>query len=69
MSDKPENPPAFACAAENGYQGGMTLSDYFAGQIAAGMAASGTRGLNYSPFDIASRSYEIADAMLKARQS
>lgn len=48
--------------------GGMSLRDWFAGQIASGMAAySGTSGVSYGPGDIAGRSYEIADAMLKAR--
>ena len=36
--------------------GGMTLRDYFAAQIAAGMAAhSGTSGISYGPHDIAGR--------------
>ena len=47
---------------------GMSLRDYFAGQIATGMAAySGTAGVSYGPYEIAGRSYEVADAMLKAR--
>ena len=46
----------------------MSLRDYFAGQIATGMAAySGTAGVSYGPYEIAGRSYEVADAMLKAR--
>lgn len=49
-------------------QPGMSLLDWFAGQIASGMAAfSGTEGLGYSPSNIAGRSYQIAEAMLKAR--
>lgn len=49
---------------------GMTLRDWFAGQIAAGMAAhSGTAGISYGPHDIAGRSYQVADAMLKARET
>lgn len=48
--------------------GGMSLRDWFAGQIANGMAAySGTSGVSYGPGDIAGRSYELADAMLAAR--
>ena len=48
---------------------GMTLRDYFAAKIASGMAAfSGTAGVSYGPGDIAGRSYEIADAMIKARE-
>jgi hypothetical protein len=47
---------------------GMTLRDWFAGQVASGMAAhSGTAGGGYGPGDIAVRSYEFADAMLAAR--
>lgn len=49
-------------------QPGMTLRDWFAGQIAAGMAAfSGTAGICYGPSEIAGRSYQVADAMLAAR--
>jgi hypothetical protein len=69
----PENPPAFPRVGE-GFGNplydtpGMTLRDWFAGQIASGMAAhSGTAGASYGPGDIAARSYEIADAMLSER--
>ena len=64
-----ENPSAFPHKTELCEpQCGMTLRDYFAAQIAAGMAAfSGTAGISYGPHNIAGRSYEIADAMLKAR--
>lgn len=48
--------------------GGMSLRDWFAGQIAGGMAAfSGTAGVSYGPNDIAGRAYQVADAMLVAR--
>ena len=51
-------------------QEGMLLRDYFAGQVASGMAAfSGTSGLSYGPDEIAGRSYQVADAMLKARDA
>lgn len=54
----------------NGPFGGMTLRDYFAAQIAAGMAAySGTSGVSYGPHDIAGRAYEVADAMLHRREA
>ena len=47
----------------------MSLRDWFAGQIANGMAAhSGTMGTPFGPGDIAQRSYEVADAMLAARE-
>ena len=49
-------------------ESGMSLRDWFAGQIASGMAAySGTSGISYGPHEIAGRSYEVADAMLAAR--
>lgn len=49
---------------------GMTLRDFFAAHIAGGMAAfSGTAGECYGPGDIAGRSYEVADAMLAAREA
>ncbi len=48
---------------------GMSLRDYFAAQIASGMAAySGTSGVSYGPGEIAGRSYQVADAMLQARE-
>ena len=70
MSKKPENPPAYPQSlAPEGPFGGMSLRDWFAGQIAAGMASySGTAGLSYGPFEIAGRSYEVADAMLRERE-
>lgn len=49
--------------------GGMSLRDYFAAQIASGMAAfSGTAGGSYDPDNIAGRSYEVADALMKRRE-
>lgn len=52
---------------DNGCEG-MSLRDYFAAQIAAGMAAySGTSGVSYGPDDIAGRAYQVADAMLHHR--
>jgi len=51
-------------------EAGMSLRDWFAGQIASGMAAfSGTSGVSYSPADIAGRAYEVADALLAAGAS
>ena len=48
--------------------GGMSLRDWFAGQVAGGMAAfSGTAGVSYGPGDIAGRAYQVADAMLAER--
>lgn len=48
--------------------GGMSLRDWFAGQIAGGMAAfSGTSGISYGPGEIAGRAYQVADALVAAR--
>lgn len=61
---------AFACAAENGHQPGMTLRDYFAGQILVGFWNDRQIGF-YSADDrakLAQSSYEFADAMLEARR-
>ena len=75
MSKINDGGPAFPEAIAVGPAGdvypgfsGMSLRDWFAGQIASGMAAySGTSGVSYGPGEIAGRSYEIADAMLLAR--
>lgn len=69
----PENPRAFpsVCLGDPGHPAstpGMSLRDWFAGRIAGGMAAyTGTQGAGYGPGDIAERSYQIADAMLRER--
>lgn len=44
---------------------GMSLRDYFAGQVMAGLAAHP----NYPLVPAATKAYEIADAMLAARTS
>lgn len=70
MNDGGNKLRAFPMAfyGEQFIQEGMTLRDYFAGHIAMGMAAfSGTAGLSYGPEEIAGRSYQVADAMLKVR--
>jgi len=47
----------------------MSLRDFFAAQIAMGMAAfSGTSGVSYGPNEIAGRAYEVADAMIAHRE-
>ena len=72
MSDKPSNPPAFACASNDGHQSGMTLRDYFAGQALAGELASQGSDTGEWPDnhadDLAKRCYFLADAMLKERE-
>lgn len=87
MTDK-NNPPAFPRPQSKDFdreeyysiceQGGMTLRDYFAGQVLAGTAANQNRLLEinnlYKDDDIslgaaiATEAYLLADSMLKARQ-
>jgi hypothetical protein len=47
------------------YNPGMTLRDYFAAKVLQGLLAS---GLDQPKFEFARKSYEMADAMLKARE-
>jgi hypothetical protein len=54
--------PAFACAAENGHQPGMTLRQYYA---SAAMAALIVRGDIRSPAEIAAEAFTQADAMIE----
>ena len=69
MTDKPENPSAFPSR----YWSGMTLRDYFAGQIIAGLGAPvvahGRRGgtWNYDGVEVAAAAYQMADLMMKER--
>jgi hypothetical protein len=73
MSEKMEDGgPAFPQISKGqgypDYETGLSIRDWFAGQIAAGMAShSGTQGLSFGPGSIAERAYEVADAMLAAR--
>lgn len=59
---------AFACAAENGHQEGMSLRDYFAGQALAGLLSRQVVQGDVTAYVAAVWSYEYADAMLKARE-
>lgn len=68
---------AFACAAENGHQGGMTLRDWFAGMALQGLSV-GCSGMLVNDFSayakgscnsvLAERAYVLADTMLEARK-
>lgn len=58
-----ENPPAFP---GRDLHRGMTLRDYFAGRALAGMIAGGVCD---EPENTARVAYQLADAMLKARES
>ena len=74
------NPPAFPHVADilqfDGNsatvktltQNGMTLRDYFAAKAMQGICASGT-SLEWSSDRLAAEAYDLADAMLKAREA
>lgn len=49
-----------------GHHSGMSLRDWFAGQVVSGMVAGG-RGLDISVEQFAKSSYAIADAMIAER--
>ena len=63
--------PAFPVSVDNPYNPGMTLRDYFAAQVAVGAMSDYWNGDRlYPTFDaIALDAYNLADAMLKARQA
>ena len=76
MTNKPENPPAFPHAADSEkdwLEQGMTLRDYFAGQVLAGVMSSyfmlEDKNTGNKPTDshVAGMCYQIADAMLEER--
>lgn len=69
-----DNPRAFPFAAEYGHPaacGGMTLRDYFAGQVLVGLLASVTRdATGFATIDgggLVADCYKLADAMLAER--
>jgi hypothetical protein len=69
--NKPTNPPAFPYFGHTGWSHseGMSLRDYFAAKTMQGMIANPSYSINdWSKRDIAIQSYEMADAMLKARE-
>jgi len=60
---------ALATASGEGYQSGMTLRDYFAGQALVNiMAFWGDRAILQNCSDLAGKSYQVADAMLAERE-
>lgn len=65
MSEKQDRPAFPVVANNNVYSTGMTLRDYFAGQILMGFFAKANGGWNFKsdPALI----YQIADAMLLER--
>jgi hypothetical protein len=61
------NPPAFPSTHHNGWgepEKGMTLRDYFAAKAMQGILYEGLE-----PVETAKHAYEMADAMLKAREA
>jgi hypothetical protein len=70
------NPPAFPTnqyangISPSGFDTGMTLRDYFAAKAMQGaMSGCAARGEVIMYSDLAQLSYEMADAMLKAREA
>jgi hypothetical protein len=57
---------AFATASNEGYQSGMALRDYFAGQALVKVATA--TSLDVSSERIAEWCYKLADAMLAERE-
>ena len=67
--NKPTNPPAFPTGTGvTPYNSGMTLRDYFAAQAMQGIFASDPVSTMTNE-RIAKESYDLADAMLKAREA
>lgn len=48
---------------------GMTLRDYFAAKVVQGMLASGNLPKSVQDEELAVAGYQVADAMLKARDA
>jgi hypothetical protein len=63
------NPPAFPYFGHTGWSQseGMTLRDYFAAKAMQGMLSEPS--LRATPEEFATESYNVADAMLKAREA
>lgn len=73
MNTQDNGGPAFP-ASHNAYHpteshDGMTLRDYFAAKAMQSIIATPKPGLNLGADGTASISYEMADAMLKARNN
>lgn len=68
---QPENPSAFPHPLANERHPGMTLRDYFAAKaMQADITSDNWNGLEDSdPELIAAMAYEMADAMLRAREA
>jgi hypothetical protein len=70
---QPNNIPAFPVQSvyiedQETNSRGMTLRDYFAAKAMQGFCASPT-GMEWANSRLAAEAYDLADAMLKARES
>lgn len=68
-----QNIPAFpdAPSPQNGFSGapGMSLRDWFAGQVIGGIVADPTvRRIEYTATELARKAYVLADAMIAERE-
>ena len=69
MKDIPAFPLESNWLGELKHLNGMTLRDYIAARALQGMLASGNLPKTMPDADIAECSYNLADAMLKAREA
>ncbi len=66
------NEPAFPNEGFNGWGSpsqGMTLRDYFAAKAMTGLFASGHYEGLVDPHEISATAFQVADAMMKAREA
>ena len=65
-----ENEKAFPRSVSNSGQYGMTLRDYFAAKAMQGMLSGLLAdGMDLGWSDVATNAYQMADAMMKAREA
>lgn len=67
-----DNPKAFPSGSRYSGDLGMTLRDWFAGQVANGLVNSASRANGTSDWiinEVACDAYRLADAMLEARKA
>ena len=71
MTQPNDGGPAFPRAGSDYVkaQEGMTLRDWFAGQVLQGLASDREYYWDHTNEEIATASYNMADAMLKARSA
>ncbi len=67
MTEEKTGGPAFACAAENGHQEGMTLRDWFAGQALTGLCANSIPGNHHAHEVRVREAFAMADKMIEER--